>query len=212
MRTLPTPAGVGQPRLGIRPSAFASARREGERPLSTAIAPVVPTTFVGSAECEELAGTDFGRKPVLWTVLIITGAAVVGNGILWIGSITESTDKVVFWAPVFAIVVSVVGLVSFGGFYAASRRARVAITASVVTTFIVMMVFSLTITALNESANAQLAKTLVTDFRTIVITVVGFYFSTETIVTVSKVMATRGADAGLRHSLGRMDRDLPHIG
>jgi peptidoglycan/LPS O-acetylase OafA/YrhL len=180
--------------------------------LSATTAGAIPPTYQASAEAEDITGTDFGRKPVLWTTVIITGAAVLGNAVLWVGSVTDSTDKVVFWAPVFAIVVSVVGLVSFGGFYAAARRARVAITASVVTTFIVMMVFSLTISALNDSANAELAKSLIGDFRTIVITVVGFYFGTETVLTVTKILATRGADPGLRQTLGRVDRDLPTIG
>ena len=178
--------------------------------MSSAIA--TPTTYLGSAESETIARTDFGRKPGLWTIVTITGTSVAGNLVLWVGSATHSVDRVVFWAPIFAIVVSVVGLVSFGGFYVASHRARVAITASVVTTFIVMLVFSLTITALNESANAKLAEALIADFRTIVIAVVGFYFGTETVVTVTKIVATRQADPGLRQTLGRVDRDLPTIG
>ena len=178
---------------------------------SAAISPRSSTIVPGS-ESEKLSTTDFGRRPLLYTTLACVIAALLGNGVLWWGSANGRIDKTVFWAPVVGIVMMVIALVSFGGFYAASRRARVAIASSFVVTFLVMLVFSLTITALNDSADAQLAKQLVGDFRSIVLTVVGFYFGSETLITMVKTVAARRAtDDDMRDSLGRIDRDLPVV-
>ena len=150
-----------------------------------------------------------GVRPVLWTLVITVGTTVLGNAVLWVGQANGWIDTYVFWPPIFAIVVSVVALVTFGGFYVASHRARVAIASSVITTFMVMLVFSLTISGLNTNAEASLAKELIQDFRTIVLTVVGFYFGTESIVTVSKIIATSRSEPGLRSQIAEVDEDLP---
>ncbi|MDZ5660984.1 hypothetical protein SFC79_04340 [Nocardioides sp. S-58] len=152
---------------------------------------------------------DGGVGPLFWTLVIVVGTTVLGNAVLWVGLANGWIDKYVFWPPIFAIVVSVVALVTFGGFYIASHRARVAIASSVITTFMVMLVFSLTISGLNSNAEASLAKELIQDFRTIVLTVVGFYFGTESIVTVSKIFATSRSDPALRPDIAEVDEDLP---
>lgn len=171
-----------------------------------------PPIGVSSSESETLATTDFGSRPLLWTTLACAAIALLGNAILWWGTANGQIDKTIFWAPVFAIVTTLTAVVSFGGFYAASRRARVAIASSFVVTFFVVMVFSLTIAALNDSANADLAKQLVGDFRSIVLTVVGFYFGSETLITMVKTIAARRAtNDEMRQTLGRIDRDLPVV-
>jgi hypothetical protein len=180
--------------------------------VSAVTATTQPIDITSSSESEDLVTTDFGSRPLFVTTAACVGVAVLGNGLLWWGTANGQIDKTVFWAPVFAIVTTVTALVSFGGFYAASRRARVAIASSFVVTFFVMMVSSLTITALNDSAQAKLAGQLVGDFRSIVLTVVGFYFGSETLITMVKTVAARkSTDDTMRETLGRIDRDLPVV-
>jgi hypothetical protein len=106
-------------------------------------------------------------------------------------------------------VVTVVALTSFGGFYIASRRARVAIGASFVMTFFVVLTFSLSITALNNAAQNSLAADMIKDFRTVLLTVITFYFGSETVITATKMITARTMDPQARADLGKLDRDPP---
>jgi hypothetical protein len=108
-----------------------------------------------------------------------------------------------------AVGVSIVGvaLTAFGGFYAASLRARVAITASFLLTFLVMLSYALTIRDF-ASATVGAASELVGDFRAVVITVIGFYFGSEAVVSAMKVYGVAKSHGSARDVV-RADRDLP---
>lgn len=112
------------------------------------------------------------------------------------------------WQAPVAMALSVVSLVTFGGFYIAARRARVAIAASFLLTFLVMLSFSLTIPGLRGGDQTALAKSLVDQFGGVVSTVVVFYFGSEAVITGIKLWTTylNPEAAGL---IARADRDLP---
>lgn len=152
---------------------------------------------------DDLVPTRTSRRALVTTTAVIASTAVLGNVALWIASAMGQIDRTVFWAPLFAIVMSVVAVVAFGGFYLASARARVAIASAFVLTFLELMIFSLTIDGLGAS-KAGLAADLVSDFRSVVITVVAFYFGSEAVITAAKLFT-----AGRTSGTGSLDRDLP---
>ena len=162
-----------------------------------------------SVQRADVAKTELGEHPVLWTTVSCLVLTIGGNAVFWWGLAHHKIDVSVFWPPLFAIVVTAVALTSFGGFYIASRRARVAIGTSFIMTFFVVLAFSLTITALNIAAQNSLAADLVKDFRTVLLTVITFYFGSETVITATKMIAARTMGPEARADMGKLDRDLP---
>jgi hypothetical protein len=74
-------------------------------------------------------------------------------------------------------------------------------------TFLLILTYALTLNQLGEWESESLADSMMTDFRVIVQTIIAFYFGTETLVTVTKIVkipAGAGATA-----ITRSDRDLP---
>ena len=100
-----------------------------------------------------------------------------------------------------------VAVVSFGGSLLASLRARVAITASFVLTFLLMLTYVMTISQIGEWSSRSLAQSLMDDFRSIVQTIIVFYFGSEAFISVSKVIKTP-RELGPK-AVMRCDRDLP---
>jgi MFS family permease len=126
------------------------------------------------------------------------------------------------WQPVVGLTMSVVAMASFGGYYLASRRSRVGFAASFVLTFLVLLSFMLTLDGLaravagsdageGAAAAAKVVQDLLSDFRSSVALIVGFYFGTDAAVSVVKMFRTSGRDP---EDIARLDRDLavPHPG
>jgi hypothetical protein len=114
------------------------------------------------------------------------------------------------WQPLVAIPLSVVPLLTFAGFYLAARRARVAIMASFLMTFLAMLPFALTIPELSEAATAQFAGDLVRQFTSVVGVVVAFYFGSEAVITGIRLV-TIGKNVEAASQLRLADRDLAVI-
>lgn len=142
---------------------------------------------------------------IVKTTVACAGSAVLGHGLLWLAYSMQWTG--VPWQPVVGISLVLVATSAFGGFYVASRRARIAIAASFLLTFIVMVTFVLTISPLASVIETGSAKDLLGDFRQVVTIIVGFYFGAEAAVGVAKVISASkpGADAT---DVQRADRDL----
>lgn len=139
-------------------------------------------------------------RPLIISTFICGAAAALGH--LTIGA-NFALGGAIPWQAIVGASVSTVALAAFGGFYLAARRARVAIAASFLMTFIVTLTYALTIREF-ASAAANDARMLVDDFRTVVLTVVGFYFGSEGLVSIAKVWKTTGSPADVQ----RADRDL----
>lgn len=149
-----------------------------------------------------------------WTVVGTTGIGVLvaagGHGLLWYAyssGLNSRRPLVVPYAPIVGICLTVVGIVAFGGFYLASRRARIAIASSFLLTFIVLLSFVLTIDSLAARAARGDAKALVDDLRWIVITIIVSYFGSETAVSATKVKKVADASSDPTE-IKRADRDL----
>lgn len=139
--------------------------------------------------------------PVVITTVICALAAVVGHVMLGLNFRYGWLP----WQPIAGASVSLVAVTAFGGFYLASRRARVAITASFLLTFLVLLTYVVTIEEVASVTDGQ--QGLVTDFRVVVQTIVGFYFGTEAVVAVSKVLGV-ARSGGTPAAVRRADRDL----
>jgi hypothetical protein len=161
-----------------------------------------------------------------WVVsLIAAGVATVTGcmffallyGVAWrsaVGSLPFA------WQPVVGLTMSVVAMASFGGYYLASRRSRVGFAASFVLTFFVLLSFMLTLdglarvvagtdAGLGAEVAAKVIQDLLSDFRSSVALIVGFYFGTDAAVSVVKMFRASGRDP---EDIARLDRDLavPH--
>ena len=150
--------------------------------------------------------------PVIWTTLICALIAGGGHAVLWLSrsigwTVPSSEGAVIPWQPVTGIVLVLVAITAFGGFYIAARRARVAISASFLLAFLVALSYVLTLQGLAEATQAGGAKEIFNDFRTVVIVIIGFYFGTEALVSAAKIIG-----AALTHNdpkiIQRADRDL----
>lgn len=150
--------------------------------------------------------------PVIWTTVICAVIAGGGHAILWLSrslgwTVPSPEGDTVPWQPVTGIVLVLIAIVAFGGFYIAARRARVAIAASFLLTFLVALSYVLTLQGLAQATQTGGAKELFNDFRTVVIVIIGFYFGTEALVSAAKIIG-----AALTHNdpklIQRADRDL----
>jgi hypothetical protein len=155
--------------------------------------------------------------PVIWTTVIIAVVAAGGHGFLWLASSqgwSIPTDRpdgskvaAVPWQPVTGIALVIVALVAFGGFFIAARRARVAIAASFLLTFLVALSYVLTLQGLAQATQVGGAKDLFNDFRTVVIVIIGFYFGTEALVAGAKIIGAAITNNDPK-MIQRADRDL----
>jgi hypothetical protein len=178
--------------------------------------PTVPEPDVGggisvrSQEAEvDVSGGRHFRHPVLWTTIICTLAAAGGHTVLWLASAfgwDTGPGHDVTWQPVVGISLSIVGVASFGGFYLASRRARVAIAASFLLTFLVSLTFIMTLQGLATDLNND-AKEIFKDFLHFNEVIIGFYFGSEAIVSATKAVAV-SRTTNDPTAVQRADRDL----
>jgi hypothetical protein len=153
--------------------------------------------------------TRDGRNVVLMTTALCVLFGVTGHLVLlggWVSRAPDQTDIAIPWQPVVGASLTAVALLSFGGFYYASLRARIAIMTSFLLTFLLLLTFVLTVRELQPTGDQTLVESLIGDFRVIVQTVVGFYFSTETVLSLTKILRAPKNDAA---AIRRADRDLP---
>jgi hypothetical protein len=153
--------------------------------------------------------TRDGRNVVLLTTALCVLFGVAGHLVLlggWVSRAPGQSGDALPWQPVVGASLTAVALLSFGGFYYASLRARIAIMTSFLLTFLLLLSYVLTVRELQPTVDQTLVEILIGDFRVIVQTVVGFYFSTETVLSLTKILrAPKDDPAAIR----RADRDLP---
>lgn len=158
---------------------------------------------------DETPVTRSGLTAVFRTTVVCASAAAIGHLVLllgWLGHDPAEPSNLLPWQPVVGASLSLVAVVSFGGFYYAALRVRVAIMSSFLLTFLLLLTYVLTVTELSGESDSAMVTTLLDDFRVIVQTIIGFYFGTETVLSLTKILrAPRGNAAAIR----RADRDLP---
>lgn len=153
-----------------------------------------------------------GHSRIDWSAVFWGVAAGMGVGfvvaVLFGIARLSAAGTPLAWQPIVGLSLSVIAIAAFGGFYLASRRARIGLAASFVLTFLVLLSYMLTLDGLAAVTDGSVAsgfmRELLEDFRGSVALIVGFYFGTDAAVSVVKILRTR-ADGG---ELGRLDRDL----
>jgi hypothetical protein len=160
-------------------------------------------------------------KTTTWcAVFAVLGHLVVyGNYLLWLNgwqpSPPHEDSNWIPWQPPVGIALALVATVAFGGFYAASQRARVAIAASFLLTFLVLLTFEVTIGALSQASGGQYADggavDFVHDLRGFTGIIVGFYFGTEAAISVAKVLGVAFGSSGDKQDILRSDRDVARV-
>lgn len=146
--------------------------------------------------------------PLLLTTVVCLLFAVAGHGVLWWAYARGAAAQPVPWQPVVGISLAGVAVAAFGGFFVASHRARVAIAASFLLTFLVLLTYVLTIDGLAGTTRAEGVKQLFDDFRWVVAAIITFYFGSETVIGATKVRAvSRAPEAAASVSIA--DEDLP---
>lgn len=176
-------------------------KAEGADPFVTAAGAV-------SGAQTDVPATKDGRKALVVTTLIC--ALFAGGGHLALLIAWNMGDEEVFplpWQPIVGVSLAVVSIVAFGGMFLASLRARVAIASAFILTFLLMLTYVVTISQMGEWDSESLAQALMDDFRVILQTIIGFYFGTEALISVAKIVKT---PSGLgAKAVMRADRDLP---
>lgn len=120
------------------------------------------------------------------------------------------------WQPILGSSLMGIAIVAFGGFYLAGQRARVAIMASFVLTFLCLFITTLTIPSLGSSDDpattdiremSQMVEALLDQFKFILATVITFYFGSEAVIAVSKIRA-EGQSGSSSADIRKSDTDL----
>lgn len=154
-------------------------------------------------EIEKRGGDDPGETGISsWPLIVTTSLCLLfaagGHAVLWWAYARHANGgsaQPVPWQSVVGISLTGVAVLAFGGFYLVSGLPRVAIAASFLLTFLVLLTYVLTIDQLAGSTQAEGARQLIGDFRWGVVTILGAYFGAEAVVGVSKVKAAAGANA-----------------
>src|SRR5689334_14245168 len=162
----------------------------------------------GSQPSEPLDGY-INKRAVYVTIGTCVGAAIFVQLVFLATDLANGQQGVstAGWQPLVGIALSVVSLCAFGGFYLASRRFRVAITASFLLTFLIMMSFGLTLPEFAKATDSDFMHQIEHNFFNVVVAVIGFYFGSESVVSIAKAVTVMKAPESA-HEITRCDRDL----
>lgn len=156
---------------------------------------------VASAEPAASSADTFDEgvsvRRILKTTTWCAIAAASGHVLIWLGYVLrvrggpEATNWIP-WEPVVGVSLALIATISFGGFYAGARRARVAIASSFLLTFLVLLTYELTLVELSLKSGGPEVSGGVADFlkdlRGSVGIIIGFYFGSEAAISVAKTI------------------------
>jgi hypothetical protein len=167
------------------------------------------TTSSNLSRPSETQDGYINKRAVYVTIAVCVVAALVVHLVLLVADLFngEGAYSSAGWQPLVGIALSIVSLVAFGGFYLAARRFRVAITASFLLTFLIMMSFGLTLPEFARATQSEFMTRLQDNFFSVVVAVVGFYFGSEALVSIAKSVSVMKAPESA-HQITRSDRDL----
>jgi hypothetical protein len=182
-----------------------------------------PTTAVSEDTAARENGADEGVsvRKVTSATLVCAVVAGLGHLLIYLGYVVSFYShppghpelRWIPWPPCVGITLALVAALSFGGFYAASLRARVAIAASFLLTFLVLLSFELSIGELSQASSSQYAGAngavdLIRDLRGYVGVVVGFYFGSEAAISIAKTVGVAFGNPDNSAAVMTADRDL----
>lgn len=124
------------------------------------------------------------------TILFCTIFAALLHFALGLAYVLDVSDDVP-WQPVAAIGVVVIAIASFGGFYLATGTMRIAIGASFILTYVVLLSFAISI---DQFGTSDASTPFLDSYKDVVKVVVGFYFTSEAAVAATKVVTANRTD------------------
>lgn len=149
---------------------------------------------------EDITDDGVSIRWVAAATIICVVMIIVAHALLYIAfryNWTRTEDQIpIIWQPIIGGTLGIISLSSFGMFYAASRRARVAITASFILTFLASLTFVLTVPAFAGETTKQAALGIFGDFRSLLTTIVIAYFGSEGLISATKAISTAVANRG----------------
>jgi hypothetical protein len=148
---------------------------------------------------------DVNRRTIVISLGIAIGVNVLALAFLFVS--WELLDWNVWTHPIFGIALVISSLVIFGGFLIAIRRARIAIGMGFILTFLLIFIWALSLPNLGDKASAGLAKDLLDEFKSIIATVIVFFFGTEAAINGAKIWA-HSNDPNESRPLSEIDRDF----
>ncbi|WP_330474825.1 hypothetical protein [Terrabacter sp. C0L_2] len=181
-----------------------------------------PPAAASSGASQTVVGRDQGGgadegvsvKRILRTTTWCALAACAGHILIWIGYLIrlQNGPNWIPWEPVVGISLAAIATLSFGGFYAGARRARVAIASSFLLTFLVLLTYELTLVELSAKSGGTEVSGGVVDFlsdlRGSVGVIVGFYFGSEAAISVAKAIGVAFGKPGSAGAVMTSDRDV----
>jgi hypothetical protein len=173
--------------------------------------PAAAATSIDAGAEDDDASVSRILKTTTYCALFAAG----GHVLIWIGYLinAHTNSKWIPWQPVVGIALAGVATLSFGGFYAATLRARVAIASSFLLTFLVLLTYELTLTQLAvHFSDVNDATTLLTDLRKEVGVIIAFYFGSEAAIGVAKSIGVAVGGPDKTKAIMTSDRDVATIG
>jgi hypothetical protein len=154
----------------------------------------------------EVVDGYINKRAVYYSIATCVASVVVVHLVLMVAALDSgrTTNTAIPWQPLVGIALSMGSLISF---YLAARRFRVAITASFLLTFLVMMSFALTLPEFAKSTQSEFMTQIQHNFFSVVVAVVGFYFGSEAVVSIAKAVSVTKAPESAAE-ITRSDRDL----
>lgn len=178
-------------------------------PAADAPAEDTPANTEAGSDDDDKADEGVSVRRILFTTVLCAFVAASGHVLIYIGWLIDrrtpgdGTDAYIPWEPCVAITLALIGVIAFGGFYAASLRARIAIASSFLLTFLVLLSFELSISELFQRPVA-----LVGDLRDSVRLIVAFYFGSEAAISGAKALAVGFGRPENANKVMTSDRDL----
>jgi len=161
------------------------------------------------ADPDEKTGVARILRTTTWCLV----AAGTGHLLIWAGWLVYRGGHGIWvpWQPVVGISIAAIACLAFGGFYAASRRARVAIAATFLLTFFTLLSYQLHLRQLSEVTGTDIpggAPELIKDMRTSVATIIGFYFGSEAAISAAKALGVAFGKTENIAAVMTSDRDV----
>jgi len=139
---------------------------------------------------------------------LVVASIALGVALLFLTGLLRNLPKAVLAAIVLVAVKGLIDVREIGRLRRVSRlEFRVAITASFLLTFLVMMSFALTLPEFAKSTQSEFMTQIQHNFFSVVVAVVGFYFGSEAVVSIAKAVSVTKAPESAAE-ITRSDRDL----
>jgi hypothetical protein len=179
-------------------------------PDAVQVRPTEESTATDPHPPGEHTADDIAKVWVLATTAFCLLFGLAGHAAIWWGYYRGRNEAPIAgwtWEPIIGLSLTGVALGAFGGYYIASRRARTAIAASFLLTFLLSFTYALTISGFAD-IETDGAEALFDDFRTICLAIIGAYFGTEVVIATTKVIQVGHSEGATVNDVKTADRDL----